>query len=283
MTRTILKIGIIIVLMAFAFFGCKKNETDQEKLPTYSSAISGQLKDFFPTQVGLKWTYEITIGDADPLRYNETSWPQDKGVVNSYIRGRIFPVNQGEGKKRFTLIIRSRASAANIGTIEHLNGVELEVVQDELGIFEDAKQVFWAISTEDRFVACLVVTYDPMSHGAPKGDAWGRLGQGDGSSMRLLFFGERPGIQLGIGEKPTDKLLFVGPDTNVEGYAGQALLHFTRSVEGTKGDQYDQYRHEIDRAFTEEMWYAKGKGLVRLVQKVGGNISMTWALSTVSE
>lgn len=85
MTRTILKIAVAIVLVAITF-GCGRNESDKEKpaLPRSESSapIAGQPEDFFPTQVGLKWTYEISIGDAEPLRYNETSWPLgDKRVV----------------------------------------------------------------------------------------------------------------------------------------------------------------------------------------------------------
>ncbi len=81
-------------------------------------------------------------------------------------------------------------------------------------------------------------------------------------------------------KSPTDKLLFEGPDVNVESYAGQALLHYIRRVEGANGEQSES---ELDRAFAEEMWYAKGKGLVHLVQKIRGKTSMTWTLITVSK
>lgn len=284
MRRTVVKLGIGLLLVAFVF-GCGKNEPDQEKSAASrtktSAPITGQPEDYFPTQVGLKWVYDITVGDTEPLCYNEISWPLgDKSVVYAY-RGRFPPVVREGGRKRFSLIIRSKATAAKQGPLEYLQGVELEVVQDELGVFEDAKQVFWTISTGGRYMAHLVVTYDPMSTPvAPTGGPWGVWGQGDGYSMRLLFFGDRPGIQIGIGKEPTDDLLFDGPDANVEGYAGQVLLHFIRSVEGTKGEESQS---ELGRAFTEEMWYAKGKGLVHLEQKVGGKTSMTWTLSAVSK
>ncbi len=282
MKRNILKIGIVLVLVVFAL-GCGNNESAQEKsappITTSPSPISGQPADFFPTQVGLKWTYEIIVGDAEPLRYNETSWPLIDKSVTYANRGRFLTSLTNVGKKRFNLIIRSKATAAKQGPIKYPKGVELEVLQDELGVFEDAKQVFWAISTEGRFMAHLVITYDPSV--APIGGAWGGWGQGDGYSMRLLFFGDRPGSRIGMGEEPTDMLLFDGLDSNVESYAGQALLHFIRSVGGANGEQFGS--EYLKCAFTEEMWYANGKGLVRLVQKVGGKTSMTWTLSTVSE
>lgn len=285
MTRIILKIGICIVLVAFAL-GCGKNATAQEKSAspgtTSSLPILGKPKDFFPTQVGLKWTYEITVGDAEPLRYHKTSWPQgDKMVVISY-RGFLLTNVNWEGKKRFNLIIRSKNPAAKHVLLKNAKGVELEVIQDELGVFEYAKQVFWAISTGRGFMVLLVVTYDPLSTPfAPTEFLWDGLGQGDGYSKRLLFFSGRPGTGMGYGKDLTDKLIFDGPDANVEGYAGQTLLRFIRSV-GKVKKKGEQSESVLDRAFTEEMWYAKGKGLVRLVQKVGGKVSMTWTLSKVS-
>lgn len=287
MTRTILKMGVAMVLVAIVF-GCGRNESDKEKPASPRSESSlpipgqppGKPGDFFPSQVGWTWTYEITIGDAEPLRYNETAWPLgDKWIVYA-TRRRFPPVVKGEGEKTFHLVIRSKATATKQGPLEYPIGIELDVVEDELGVYEDAKQVFWAISTSGRFMAHLVTTYDPRSApGGSRGGAWGRWGQEEGYSMRLIFFGDQPGTQIGMGNEPADKLLFEGIDTNAEGYAGQPLLRFIRSVEGSRDDQSDRI---LDRAFTEEMWYAKGKGLVRLVQKVEGKTSMTWTLTALS-
>lgn len=77
---------------------------------------------------------------------------------------------------------------------------------------------------------CHVATYDAGSFGIRS------LGQEVGYSKRLLFFDDRPGTQIGLGDKdkPIDKLVFIGPDANVESYAGQTLLRFIRSVEKVK-------------------------------------------------
>ncbi len=280
MTPTILKMGAATALVAIVF-GCGRNESDNDQptSPRYSP-IPGQPEEFFPSPVGWTWTYEITIGDAEPLSYNRISWPLGDRRIAYATRGRFPPVVKREVDKTFHLVIRSKATATKQGPLEFPIGIELDIVVDELGVFRNTKQVFWAINTKERFMAHLVTAYDPRSApGAPRGRAWGSWGQEDGYSMRLIFFGERPGIQIGMGNDPTDKLMFDGIDTNAEGYAGQPLLRFTRSVEGSKDDQSDNI---LDRAFTEEMWYAKGKGLVRLMQKVEGKTSMTWTLTALS-
>ena len=90
------------------------------------------------------------------------------------------------------------------------------------------------------------------------------------------FLGERPGTQIGIGKDPKDKLLFHGVEDQVGFGEHGPLLHFLRSVEAP--DKDDAESSELDRAFTEDYWFAKGKGLVRLEQKVEGKRSMVWTL-----
>jgi len=226
-------------------------------------------------QVGLQWTYEITLGDAEPLSYDEVSWPLGDQAFTYAVRGRFPAAASGGGGGPFSLVLRSKATAAQQGPLQYPKGVELEVVQDDLGVFSNAKQIFWAVITDERHMAHLVVTYDAS-------DAPGSIsmGWGDGYAVRLVFFDDRPGIQIGQGDEPRDNLLYDGPVTNVEGYGEQALLHFIRSVAGNEEEVSDSI---LGAPFTEEMWYAKNQGLVRLVQKVGGRTSMTWTLTSLTQ
>jgi len=183
------------------------------------------------------------------------------------------------GAYRLEMSVKGPAKAQ--GPLQYPRGVELAIEKDELGVFRDHKQVFWAASESGRFMANLVVTYDPdLAPGAP-GGPFGRWGQGDGSALRLVFFADRPLTQIGIGEDPVDALLFLGPDANVPEYQGTECFHFVRTVKADdKRDDKD--RVHFQQGFTESTWFARGKGLVRLEQRVNGKTSMLWRLKSFS-
>lgn len=252
---------------------------------------AGHPREFFPSNVGATWIYEIEVVGGDrPLKYEEVSWPigEDKAITYA-TRGIIFshrnPIPEG-GKKTYTLEISVKARAEKQGRLQYPLGVELTVAKDELGAFGDAKQVFWAITESGRFTANLVVTYDPDTPGAPVGGGFGRWGQGDGSSMRLFFFTDRPGIGIGLKGSP-DSLVFHGLDADVKGFEGTQCLHFTRLVEAGKKDKDDAKvpaeparGDRLSRAFKEEMWFGRGQGLVRLEQHVDDKPTMIWKLKS---
>ncbi len=79
-----------------------------------------------------------------------------------------------------------------------------------------------------------------------------------------------------MGDEPSDKLLFKGIEKRVAFTKAAPLLHFIRSVDGNIKDRGE--RSYLDSAFTEDLWFAKGKGLVRLERKVEGQTSMVWTL-----
>jgi hypothetical protein len=252
--------------------------------------LAGHPREFFPSQVGTTWTYEIElVGGDPPLKYEETSWPigADKSVMYA-TRGIIYnrsATTPDEQRRNFALKISVKRPAAKQGRLQYPLGVELSIDHDELGVFSEAKQVFWAISDSARFNANLVVTVDSDSPSAPSSGGFGRWGQGDGSAMRLLFFGDRPGIGIGLKDSP-DKLLFRGVRANVENFDGNECLYFTRTVDAAKSDRDDLPQRadgadRLSRAFREEMWFARGKGLVRLEQIVDDKPTMTWTLKQI--
>ena len=133
----------------------------------------------------------------------------------------------------------------------------------------------FAASTSGRFMAHEVVTLDPSSAGAPRRNQWGTWGSEDGFTMKIYFFGASPGTQISLGE--TDSLLFNGI-AQVPGQSKKGL-HFTRKVRAPK----DADGSILSKAFTEDVWFVKGKGLVRLQQKVEGVVSMTWTLESFAQ
>lgn len=236
--------------------------------------VKGEPSDYFPTGVGAKWVYEIEVGEVDPLYYRETVWPvgeEDAWVYST--RGRFFLADGLQ--KTFMLEMKVKGVAAKQGLLEYPIGVELEIEKDELGIFEGAKKVFWAV-IPSQFMAHEVVTYPSDMLGAPT-STWGAWGQEDGFSVRLVFFAEKPGVAISMGEEPKDKLLFVGVETHLPRYEGESLLYFLRTVEPAESEEGEAPSY-LDNEFTEDTWFAKGKGLVRLEQRVNGETSMVWTL-----
>ncbi len=246
----------------------------------------GHPSDFFPIAPGTRWVYEIEItGGPEPIRYEEVSWPVGGGKAVRYAtRGFLGrPIGGPAGKRRtYRLEMSVKGSAKTQGPLQYPKGVELAVQEDELGVFRDHKKVFWATSESGRFMTNLVVTYDPdVAPGAP-GGPFGRWGQGDGSALRLIFFADKPLTQIGIGEDPVDALLFVGIDADVPEHQGTECFHFVRTVKPAENQAGRDWVH-FQQGFSEDTWFARGKGLVRLEQKVNGKTSMVWRLRSFSQ
>ena len=183
-------------------------------------------------------------------------------------------------EKEFFLKMRIKGLAPKQGRMEYPIGVELEILEDGFGIFEDHKQVFFAATSRGGLMAHRVVTRGYNSPGAPSGGQWGRWGAEDGYSRPLVFFAEEPGTQISIGDNSPDSLLFTGISNSPSGHRN--CLHFLRVVKKDKKEVGEDLS-ELEKRFTEDVWYAKGKGLVYLIQKVGGKVSMTWTLKNFSK
>lgn len=261
--KGILMILVASLLLILMISGCAKEVDDK----------IGEPSDYFPIDTGREWTYEITIGGAEPLYYYEVNWPLGTGGLAYAVNGRFRLLLEKEIPVSLLLKMKVKGPAAKQGRLEYPIGVELEIVQDELGIFEDHAQVFWAITTSDRFMAEQVVTYPPDTPGAPH-NAWGGWGQENGWSHRLVFYGGEPGSSINLKDSP-DEISFIGVDTNVPGFERVSSLHFQRKV---NLEQEGKESSILKKNLTEDTWFVKDKGLVRFVQKVQGTTSMTWLL-----
>lgn len=227
---------------------------------------------YFPMDVGTTWTYEISLGKADPLNYGVTSWPQGDDYAISYVtRGRYRGAMDYDGNKPLRLSIKVEGVAPKQGPLQFPESVKLAVLEDDLGIYDDSEEVFWAGTSADGLMVEEVITRSPDTPGAP-GGAWGSYGVEPGWSKRLVFFARRPGIGISEGEDSPDTLIFVGPKGN--------QLHFLREVEvetkepGTEGVSSSV----LEKPFKEYIIFEKGKGLVNLIQEVDGIHSMSWEL-----
>ncbi len=243
--------------------------------------IESELSNYFPIDTGTTWVYEIEIGEAEPHFYREEKWPVgDDEYVTYETRGlRTFLDNTS--RKTFTLKIKVKGHAEKQGAFEFPLGVELDIEKDELGIFEDTKQVFWAITDNPTFRVIELVTYPPDMLGAPT-SPWGSWKQDDTFSTRMLFFSDAPGTVTWLGDENKDYLLFTGVDTEIPANEEENVLHFVRIV-GSTENEFGFGEDYVFKGFSEDMWFARGKGLVRLEQKVDGEVSMTWTLVEFSK
>lgn len=235
--------------------------------------------EYFPLSVGLTWTYKVTFGEVEPVGSEEVYWPSKDGAYAYSTRFRFS--GYMEGKKSGAIIkLQAAALAAKQGMLNYPNGVKIEVLADSLGFFYSAKEVFFnsVYSEGERFMAQMVTIKD--AYDSPVKGAWGELGVEDGTSMRLMLFGARPGIEMSPSGS-RDKLLFDDPEMDFNGRG--ARLRFVRTVEPLDDSSNKDEEEVLKRSFTETIWFARDTGLVKLVQTQNGKMAMTWELVAFSK
>jgi hypothetical protein len=233
----------------------------------------GEPAEYFPFTPGLRLEYLITLGQAEPLNFEIIEWPMggNRGMASEQ-RGRFLPHVR---KEAYTLILQVEGPAPQQGPFQW-DGVKVQVVEDELGIFDNVQELFWSRSRSGDFNIMEVRTYSPDSPGAPTG-SWGVPGSSGGNSSRIMFFGGSPGTEMSFksgrddSQESPEKLAFLGIDNGG--------LHFVRTVkEHKRGPDESDDADVLNHGFEEHAWFVRGRGLVRLEQRVRGVPSMTWQL-----
>lgn len=266
---------LLCVCAMIAMSGCGKQSKTAKATGNSAGQPPGKPADFFPSETGCQWRYKITVTgcDQDPLNFRETVWPNSSEEASGRLivqRGRYM---KDEKTDECYLEFRVKGPAEKQGPFEYPLGVELEIIQDDLGIFEWANHVYWAINDSNRFMAELVQTFPSDSPGSLSGGSWGSWAP-DGWSTRPFFFGEKPGIGIGFGEDPTERLYFMES-------IGDDILLFARNVEESKPDPGDPDQTDIAglrKGFTEIYQFQRDVGLISLEQKVDGKTTMKWEL-----
>ena len=243
------KIVTIFVITAFIF------------LLAVSAGCFGaeSAKEYFPTKPGSEWTYKIEFGEVNPQFYYITAWYRGSELQARNHQVEVFKdTYQRIHPDGCYLKIGSREIVLpNQGTGY---AAVLNIIKDDLNIFDNSNRVVWMVRIDKEFTIIRVVEYPGIYD-----SAWESPNV---LSMQIIFFDPKIGNQ---GDEAyyasDDRLKFVGFDNNVPGYPGISSMHFLRTVTPDKG-----------KSFTEDTWFAKGIGLVRLEQKVDGKISMIWKL-----
>jgi hypothetical protein len=276
-TKRLVGIAVLIVFALFCFVlvaGCGEPETSTRTAgftDTIGLPPSADPMDYFPMKVGTQWHYNVRVENTDPLTYKVMNWPVNDKTRSYSVRGLLTTENK---PKDFDLTLKAVGIVSKEGPFNYPNGLAVQVVEDGLNIFRDNTGMFWVTlkTSEGGPMIMQTVTY---STDMPGGSMWGTWGVKEAYSQSIIFFGDQPLIEMSIvGDQ--DKLLFLGVDSIVPGCGGQACLHFRRNVDAKDVNEY------ISQAFAEDVWFAKGKGLVRLEQKIDGQRSMTWTLESFS-
>lgn len=281
MNRRLFVVFILLAMVCLGGMACSKgNKSDLE--------IAKMGSFFPPLKLGTVLTYKITFGSAEPLAYREVNWPiGNNNEICQAIRSRFIAYMKRKNDLPMYLKLQIIQAVHSPGSVMKWPGVGLKVLQDDLGVFEDCSAVYWSIINPENPELELVTMYSANSSGAPSG-SWGNtIVTADGWALRSLFFNRGPQVSSSWS-KGRDALLCL----TIEDIAGKKLLHFQRQVTASKSDQASGLadhnnvirtvtKDNLGAPFTEDMYYEQGRGLVRLVQMVNGQRSMTWELESV--
>lgn len=273
-------LAVFLVAVALAACGGEKDTNSEEGI----LAKIGLPADYFPTPVGWRWEYNVQASEEyekSPLSYEIVHWPLGNDNSISY-RTRGILMGGGSEKKVATkkLILEVAAMAVKQGPFQYPEGYRLKVVRDDMEYFgeaEDILDIFWTISQSRRYSVDQVVTYSPSSsRNMNFGNPWGGYGSEPGYAMRVVFFGSKPNVAIGLSGSG-DRLYFI----DFENFQGKDALHFQRQVEADTlrlNSESNLASNRLSSAFTEDVWYIKGQGLSKLIQKVNSEITMVWDL-----
>ena len=237
--------------------------------------------DFFPMVVGSKWKYSIELGAVGPLGYEEIIQVTG-GKAAVHPTRRVLLTEQkpkaGAGKP-LALELHVRRPAIYDQFHPRFRVIELSVERDDLGIFRGSKKVFSTVIRHQMHQSAEFIVVFPPDQGpgsvakpAPKESL-------DGVSRRLAFFAGSEAASLGVGLRKVDELYLVGPEKLTLDKRELECLRFKRVV-APAPRRGNEDQSPADAGFTENIWYARDVGLVRLEQKIGAKTSMIWKLES---
>jgi hypothetical protein len=238
--------------------------------------------EYFPLVVGSRWVYRIETSEHRGLNFRGTIWPTGPDTLRTLKISGSFP--DTSIKKTFTLEfrLRNKVSDQERATEDSLFGdyssrtdiFELEIIKDDLGIFDLERRVFWAVirkhaGDESPVIEQAAIYLPDISRGVITviGAGWSR---------KALFFIDQPGAKLAHEQFPEDATVYIGIDRNVPQHENATLLRFRRTMERREGGSSTRYE---DSGFSEDFWYARNVGLVRMEQKVLGRTTVVWTLT----
>jgi hypothetical protein len=229
------------------------------------SGCSSQNK-YFPINKGDVISFDVQVFEP-PLSYTMIKWLYLDGIgkkVDTIRRvSNVRMDNETQGTLTFKVGDKNDFFCMNGSS------VDIEIVEDTLGLYSLADKVMWENDAPNEFNEVILYSSNSILNSS---DPSGISTISYGCSDKPLYF-QKEGFEKAISFKkdlPIDWILNDGIDINVPGYEGRRLMHFQRQVLPGENNNY------INQGFTEDTWYAPGVGLVRLEQWINGEMSMLW-------
>ena len=216
------------------------------------SAADDTIFDFCP-QEGQVVEYNITLAVDQPAYQQFTQyWHTPDETVTTIVRREI---SGPKSPDPFILKLRIGEQISEPGNYQGMTGWPIEILQDDIGIYQDVKELFWAYRDEEspRYIAEICV-FDAQEQGPPD-----TVVQSDGKSIRPIFLLGRPNSSLWLGDEKNDTLFYIGLMNKTR--------HFERRVDAI---------NEEEPAFSEKTVFEVGSGLTELEQWLDGDMTMRW-------
>lgn len=235
---------------------------------TCSQKNEESINEYFPMKVGSRWKYQIFVGSTKPIWHKYVGYLiGDTGeFITMTHRGKFIHSLTAPPDTQFSLVLRIERIVLRQGPVK-TPGVEIAVDTDDLGVYEKNDQLFWSAKRSESPLQVVLEVTTYRSDRLPVPQGWGINEGSQGFSQRAAFFLGEKGSTVSFGRNPGEGLVYIGVESS--------RLHFTRFYEEIQDEAMDA---ELSYAFSEDLWFEKGKGLVRLEQKINGKISMTWNL-----
>jgi hypothetical protein len=244
----------IAVFAAGCIVNPQKESPNQESSPL---AITNP-GEYFP-MTG-KWSYRVDLKETAPLLY----WSTATSILRvPLLTEREFQILKKSGPYRLIIKVQNY-DELDSGSKQS----ELKIIEDELGVLMDPAVLTWTMTKDQGTTTVAQRAYYEK-----------------GISSRPIFYltpyedlGQTRLFNPGSMAKTEDVLMYEGLDNSMPECEAQGCMKFARKI--IKGSGAYGY---TDNGFIEESYFAKGKGLVYLIQTVelpGGDnkVSMTWTL-----
>jgi len=266
----------IIFIILIALWSCAsdgiKDQADNNNI-NGADYDFGKLTDYIPNEPGTILTYEITRYEQQAIFCQEIYWPEKNDAQVVVARG-VFNGDTAN-KKKFILVLKVKGESPIQSSVGIPSGTELIILRDDLGIYEKAKQLFWALDNKkDNFIWDEIMTLNPnhvsLDPRINSRNSWANT-KNLGYTQKIFCFEGMPQTALTVIERKIDILMFDGvfkvPGLNIEG------LKFTRTIEP---DPDLGKSINFMGGYQEESYFAKNLGLVYLKQTIAGKTSMVW-------
>jgi hypothetical protein len=220
----------------------------------------GNKTAYLPTATGSEWTYRIKVHGDGPLNFNRVLLSAPTGKKTGFGLG-VHRSYWGDHQKTYYLQYRVKGPASREDLSNYSHSVELEVIRDDLDIFNGAEHIYWAAGNSRDFVVYQVLVFGgcAMTTDGPSSI--------DAFSIRILFSEKTPGTGIDLGDDPVDRVY-------VHDKPSDDTIRLQRRVLGE-----DSIDDPSEKPFTENYLFRRGIGLVSIKQTVDGKPTMELALS----